>query len=128
MTFLFLRSLLVNCGCALVAFSLSAQNTIGLVDYDAEVYNEGYALFFPDQQGTVFLLNECGQVVHQWSDTQYHPGQGIRFMDNGDLVRAGRDPAGANPLFTGGGTGQMVQRKDWENNVLWQYTLSSDTA
>lgn len=105
-----------------------AQNTIGLLDYNTDALNEGYVLFFPDQQGTVFLVNECGQVVHDWPDTQYFPGHGIRFLDNGDLMRMGRDTAATNPLFTAGGTGQMIQRKDWDNNVLWQYTHSSDTA
>ncbi|MEO8591361.1 MAG: aryl-sulfate sulfotransferase, partial [Flavobacteriales bacterium] len=107
---------------------LSAQNTIGLVDFDPESMNDGYFLFYPERQRSVFLMNACGQVVHEWPDAQYYPSAGFRFLENGDIMRTGLDSASANQTFNAGGTGQLVQRKNWDNEPLWEYTCSSDTA
>lgn len=104
-----------------------AQNTIGLVEYSDDAA-EGFMLIYPDQQGTVFLLNECGQVVNTWPDTHSVPGNGARLFGDGKLMRTYVDIDGGNPFFTAGGNGESVQIKDWDNNVLWDYTLSSGTA
>lgn len=44
------------------------------------------------------------------------------------LVRTGREAGPGNLVFPGGGGGQYVQRKDWDNNILWQFEYSSDSV
>ncbi|MBK9174968.1 MAG: hypothetical protein IPM46_01275 [Flavobacteriales bacterium] len=108
---------------SVLAFLLSgaglAQNTVGLLSYSASDMAEGYVLVYPDLQGTVFMLNACGQVVHSWPDDASVPGNGSRLVADGGLVRTYVSNSGGNPFFTAGGAGAFVQWKDWDNTVLW---------
>lgn len=117
---------LVTLALVLLAGRITAQNTIGLVDF-ANDHADGYVLIYPDQQGTMYLLNSCGEVVHTWPDSTSVPGNGSRLVANGSVLRTYVDEAGGNPFFTAGGNGQHVQIKDWDNTILWDYTVSSST-
>lgn len=103
-----------------------AQNTIGLIEYATDV-QDGYVLVYPDQQGSLYLLDVCGQVVHTWPDSTSVPGNGARLIADGSILRTYVDVDGGNPFFTAGGNGEHIQIKDWENEVLWDYTVSSTT-
>jgi hypothetical protein len=46
------------------------------------------------------------------------------FMDNGDLVRTRSHQTGQ---FLGGGIGGIIERFDWEGNLLWTDTLASSS-
>lgn len=117
---------LIALSCLLVTDRLAGQNTVGLIHYDPDMV-DGYFLFFPDQQGTVFLVNACGQLVHSWPDTVSVPGNSVRLGANGTLLRTYVDEAGGNPFFTAGGNGEHLQLKAWDNTVLWDHTISSAT-
>lgn len=117
---------LVTLALVLLSGPITAQNTIGLVEF-ANDHADGYVLIYPDQQGTMYLLNSCGQVVHTWPDSNSVPGNGSRLVANGNVLRTYVDEAGGNPFFTAGGNGEHVQIKDWDNTVLWDYTVSSAT-
>ena len=39
-------------------------------------------------RGDVYLIDRLGRVVHQWSKSQYEPGQSCYLRPNGNLVRA----------------------------------------
>lgn len=110
----------------LLAGSSLAQNTVGLLNYSADMA-EGYVLVYPDLQGTVYMLNACGQIVHTWPDDASVPGNGSRLVNDGGLVRTYVSNSGGNPFFVAGGAGEFVQLKDWDNNVLWNYQVSSST-
>lgn len=105
--------------------ALVAQNTIGVVEYSEDAV-DGYMLIYPDQQGTVYLLDGCGRVVNRWEDFSSVPGNGSRLFSEGKLMRTYVDADGGNPFFTQGGNGEHIQIKDWDNGVLWDYTLSSE--
>ena len=105
-----------------------SQNTVGLLSYDPMNSYDGYNLIYPHNQPSVYLIDNCGQVVHSWQDSsQYRPGNTAYLLANGDLVKTKRrfDNSG-NPLHAGGG-GATVEVRDWDNNLKSSYTLN-DTS
>lgn len=109
---------------AFTAARTIAQNTVGLISYDETHSYLGYTLIYPFQQGNVYLLNNCGQVVHQWDDSLWVPGNSVRLMDDGGIQRLALDPAHSSTIVAGG-NGQYVQRKDWDNTVTWTWEYSN---
>ena len=113
--------------CAVPANLLHAQNTVGLLQYDQAASFEGYTLIYPFQQGSAFLLNNCGQVVHDWPDTAFVPGVSIRLMNDGGIQRCAVGPNPVSSMFAGG-AGQFVQRKDWDNTVTWMFPYCNNAV
>jgi len=101
------------------------QNTVGLLSYDYGKTFDGYNLHFPHNQGTAYLLNNCGQIVHKWEDDSgYRPGNGVYLTENGYLyVCKGRGAASNSDIHAGGG-GEKIEVRDWDNNIVWEYTLN----
>ena len=107
----------------LCAFHFSvAQNTVGTLTNDSGSYN-GYTLFSPNASTETYLINNCGEVVHQWSST-YTPAASVYLLENGNLLRTGKI---SNPDISFGGVGGHIQLFDWDNNLLWEYSYSSTT-
>ena len=96
----------------------------GLVVHEPGVTN-GYVLFNPLLSDTTYLVNNDGLIVHSWK-TPYSPGGGMYLLDDGHLLRTGRDPAMLG--FRAGGTGGIVQELDWDGDVVWEWRLSDATA
>ena len=82
----------------------------------------GYVLFAPLRSTTTYLINFGGNVVHTWS-SQYFPGNVVYLLENGNLLRTG---SLNNSTFNAGGAGGIVQEIDWDGNVVWEFTYSSD--
>lgn len=114
----------------LISFSstLCAQGTLGVVHYEPSSVQEGYNLYFPHNQGTAWLLDNCGQIVHRWENPSSRPGNSVYLLDNGDLLQCAKDTIHTNLVINAGGAGQYVQRLDWDNNVLWRYEISDNSA
>lgn len=111
------------------SFALFGQNTVGLQQYDPEKSFPGYNLFFSHNQSTVFLIDNCGRVVHTWEDsTIYRPGNSVYLMENGDLLKCKRlfNSTVSNPIWAGGG-GETVEMRDWNNELLWSFSLNNDS-
>lgn len=102
-----------------------AQNTVGLLTNDETLSQDGYTIFYPGGQQTVFMVDNCGRLVHQWSDTTYTSSHGIYLMDNGDLIRCGKSAGVLNPLMNAGGAGEMVDRRNWNGNLIWRFRYNS---
>lgn len=107
-----------------LCFSLNAisQNTVGIITNSAGSYN-GYTLLTPLTSTETYLINNCGEVVHQWTST-FTPGASTYLLENGNLLRTGKI---ANSDFPFGGVGGKLELFDWDNNLLWEYTYSSPT-
>lgn len=93
----------------LVVKTSASQETVGLVFDDVnEEKSPGYTLFTSLNDNRIFLINNCGEVVNQWtSEWGNAPNQTSRMvylLENGNLLL---------------GSGFDVQIKDWNNNVLW---------
>lgn len=100
----------------------TGQTTIGLIDRQPDS-EDGYVLFAPSSSDTTYLIDKCGRKVHQWVST-YAPGQSVYLLPDGTLVRTGRVN---NSVFTAGGTGGIIERYDWNGQLLWSFAVSSAT-
>lgn len=103
-----------------------AQNTVGLLSYSPTEAYDGYNLVYPHNQPSVFLLNNCGEIVHQWDDEDhFRPGNTAYILENGKLVKCKRDAdSNTDPIWAGGG-GQIVEIRDWDNNLEWSFELNT---
>ncbi|MDC9722848.1 MAG: aryl-sulfate sulfotransferase [Urechidicola sp.] len=98
----------------------SFSQTIGVLRNDAGSYN-GYTLLAPLGSFETYLINNCGQVVHQWTST-FNPAASVYLLENGNLLRTGKI---VNDDIQFGGVGGKIELFDWDNNLLWEYTYST---
>ncbi|MEM7103409.1 MAG: arylsulfotransferase family protein [Bacteroidota bacterium] len=109
--------------------SLAAQNTVGLLSYDPSSTFDGYNLLYPHNQPNVYLLNNCGEIVHTWTDEpNFRPGNTAYLMPNGNLIKTKRDATVVNDAIWAGGGGAIVEIRDWNNNLLWDFEMNTDTT
>jgi hypothetical protein len=99
---------------------VAQEQTVGLFLNDEQAY-EGYTLFGPAQGTSVYLINNDGLVVHEWT-TDYRPGLMGYLRDNGNLVRAARTDADS-PIGSGG----LLQEFDWDGNLVWEFEPDPQT-
>ncbi len=105
-----------------VSIALKAQNTVGLLQYDPG-NQDGYVLFAPNFGDTTYLIDKCGNRVHQWA-SPYQPGQSVYLLEDGSLLRTGRSNS---TVFNSGGQGGWIERYDWNNQLIWSYRISNAT-
>ncbi len=110
----------------LFAATMIAQtNTVGLLSYDPMKAYDGYNLFFPHNQPNVYLINNCGEIVHTWEDSaQYRPGNIAYLLENGDLVKGKRHFNISDDRIWAGGGGAIIEIRDWDNNLKWSFELN----
>lgn len=101
-------------------FFSHSQPTIGLTQYDYENL-EGYVLFSPMKSTNTYLIDKCGEKVHEWNTSSYRPGLSSYLLEDGSLIRTGILD---NPNFDEGGSGGILEKFDWDGNLVWSYTLS----
>jgi len=92
-----------------VLLSFSQSPTIGLL-YEVPGVTSGYALFTPEKNDKVFLIDECGQVVNEWLFSE-KPGLTCYFLPNGNLLRVGQS---------------SLEIRDWDNNLTWSYSTQAN--
>jgi hypothetical protein len=103
------------------------QNTVGLISYDFTQSSVGYNLHYPHNQGNVYLLNACGEIVHRWDDPVYKPGNGIQLKENGLLYVTKGKNALSNSFIHAGGGGEKVEIRNWNNQLLWEKVINDST-
>jgi len=82
----------------------------------------GYTLFAPLNGTSTYLIDLDGGVVRQW-ESELVPSAWVYLLDNGDLLRGGREPETSG--FSGGGQGGRIQRFTFDGELIWDYTLNS---
>lgn len=99
------------------------EQTIGLLSYKKYAAYDGYTLIYPREQSTVFLLNNCGEIVHQWvDDDKFVPNNAVYLLDNGYLVKCKKHNNG----LIGTGNGEyFVEIVTWDNQLVWSYELNT---
>ena len=97
-----------------------AQNTVGLIQYTTGNTN-GYVLFSPMTSTKTYLIDKCGEKVHEWNASVYKPALSSYLLPNGTLLRTGQLD---NPVFNEGGSGGIIERFDWNGTLLWNYSIS----
>ncbi|MBT8190165.1 MAG: aryl-sulfate sulfotransferase [Bacteroidia bacterium] len=102
-----------------------SQNTVGLISYDPMKTFDGYNLMFPHNQSSVFLLNNCGEIVQEWTDdANWRPGNIAYITEDGLLYKGKRDASVVNdPIWAGGG-GAILEIRDWDNNLIWDFEMN----
>jgi hypothetical protein len=105
----------------LFLISICKSQTLGLISNQNSA--EGYILFSPNSSNNTYLIDKCGNLVNSWVSA-YKPGVAVYLLEDGTLLRSGRI---ANPIINGGGLGGIIEQSDWNSNILWSYTLSSET-
>lgn len=109
---------------ALLLGSLSAQGqTVGLAQHDAGSLDDGYVLFAPLASTNTYLIDKCGRQVKTWTSA-YTPGASVYLLEDGSLLRTGNV---GNTIFNAGGTGGIVEKYDWDGNLVWSYLISDAT-
>jgi hypothetical protein len=124
------KRLLYTLSACLLLIALRAQNnTLGLLDYRPDRAYAGYTLIFPHNQPDVTLLDNCGEVVHQWTDAaNIRPGNAAYLQPDGTLLVCKRDAVVADdPIWAGGG-GEFIELRTWDNELLWSYELNDENA
>jgi hypothetical protein len=99
-----------------------APRPSGLIVHEPGTF-DGYTLITPLNSMDAHLLDMSGEIVHTWT-TEYAPAGGIYLLDDGYLLRCGR--VEDIPGFHGGGIGGVIQKLDWDSNVVWEYHVTSD--
>jgi Arylsulfotransferase (ASST)/Secretion system C-terminal sorting domain len=105
-----------------------SQNS-GLLSLSKSDVFEGYTMFYPNNQNTVYLINNCGEVVHKWTDAPTsRPGNAVYLLPNGTLLKTRRPAAvNADTIWAGGG-GATIEIVDWDNKPSWSYNLNNGKA
>lgn len=105
-----------------------SQNTVGTILNDKDASYSGFTLIYPLMQSDVYLINNCGQVVHSWPDSSgFVPGNTVYLLENGDLLKT-KKPVGIVPeSFSNGGSGGIVELRSWENELKWSKTILDGT-
>lgn len=97
------------------------NNTVGLILNTDQAY-QGYTLFAPKHNTMTYLIDNNGRVVHEWTTSQYEPGQSVYLLENGHLLRACFVKSG----HTGGGEGGRIEEYDWDGNLVWEFDYATD--
>ncbi|WP_422105744.1 aryl-sulfate sulfotransferase [Winogradskyella sp.] len=105
-----------------VPYVILSQNTVGTISITEDAF-EGYTLFTSNTK--TFLINNCGEVVNEWNSALL-PGNAVYLLPNGNLLRAGKSDNSTSALNLGG-IGGIIELYDWDDNLLWSYTYSTDS-
>lgn len=106
-----------------VSLLWTQEQTVGLFQLEAGTF-EGYTLFSPSASTNVYLINNCGELVHDW-ECSTKPGSATYLMRDGSLFRAGQLN---NLKIHAGGAGGLIEQYSWGNQLLWQFTYNSTTV
>ncbi len=106
-------------------FNSIGQNTIGLISYEPDKAYDGYNLMYPHNQPNVYLLDNCGEIVHVWEDSlNTRPGNMAYLTEDGLLYKAKRSSTiTGDPIWAGGG-GAILEIRDWDNNLIWDFEMN----
>lgn len=102
-----------------LSVDLFAVRSVGLKEYRTG-NQDGYVLFSPIPSTNAYLINKCGEKVHEWSCTA-EPGLSAFLLEDGSLLRTFKT---GNSVFTLGGNGGGIEKRDWNGNLTWSYLLS----
>jgi len=120
-----MRRLLTTLSGLMLFAILHGQNTVGLISYVPSQSHEGYNLIYPHNQPTVFLLDNCGEIVHSWEDeANWRPGNTAYLTEEGLLYKSKRDATVTSDAIWAGGGGALLEIRDWDNNLIWDFEMN----
>mgnify|MGYP000029419655 CR=1 FL=1 len=99
------------------------QQTVGLFSNDSTSYN-GYTLIAPLLSNEVYLIDNCGEMVNEWTSSTYRPAASVYLLEDGSLLKTCNPQTGK---FVVGGTGGRLEKYDWNDNLTWSFDYASET-
>lgn len=106
-----------------IASTLNSQTSVGLIQHNPGTLDDGFVLFAPTRSNTTYLIDRCGKEVKSWTST-YNPGLSCYLLSDGTLLRTG---VVQSQSFNAGGHGGVIEKIDWNGNVIWTYFISDAT-
>ena len=105
----------------MLSTTLCRSQPLGLIETSDDAYN-GYTLIRPSNYPTAFLIDNCGNLVHEWD----LPGTGntAKLREDGLLLIS--QPIDGD--FLAPGIEGKVMLIDQDSRVVWSFELSNDTA
>ncbi|MBN1779586.1 aryl-sulfate sulfotransferase [bacterium] len=103
---------------------ISLSNTVGMISWNQAKAWNGYTFFAPNMGKTGYLVDMLGRIVHQWG-LNAPPGHVVYLLPGGDLMATG---VISTPYFHEGGKGGLIQRMDWNGNVLWTFQYTNNAV
>ncbi len=99
----------------------AGDSTVGTLVNSLDAYL-GYTLFSPMLYNETYLITNDGRVVKTWR-SDHVVGNSAYLLENGDLLRTA-DPG--SPYFVVGGDAGLVERYDWDGNLVWSFLYSDE--
>lgn len=90
-----------------IVLTMGQTNTMGLLHNDGTA-SDGYTLFSPERNNQVYLINNCGQLVNEWTFSE-QPSLTAYLLEDGSLLRVGKD---------------SLEKRDWDNSLIWSFAFS----
>ncbi len=84
----------------------------------------GYTLYGPSNGRATYLINLNNQIVKTWNHNR-NGGYSYYLLESGHLLRTAM---ASGIRINGGGAQGVVQKYDWNGNLVWEYTYSSATV
>jgi hypothetical protein len=82
----------------------------------------GATLVAPLRSRTTYLVDAAGVTLHSWP-SEWTPGNSAYLMEDGSLLRCGKDAG--NAPYRGGGEGGRIQRIGWDGELVWDHQLAN---
>jgi hypothetical protein len=106
----------------LVFFASTLVMLAGITVARAEL--SSYTLFALIRQNETYLVDRDGVPVNNWTH-ENATATSVYMLPNGDLMRTAIAPATEFQTY---GAGGLVERLDWDGNIVWEYTFVSEGA
>ncbi|MEC8368395.1 MAG: hypothetical protein VXZ56_02135, partial [Bacteroidota bacterium] len=94
--------------------------TVGTL-LNTELAFDGYTLVDPMGTGNTHLINNCGEVINTWT-SDFNSGGACYLLEDGSLARGCK----VNGAFAGGGIGGRLERKNWDDDLIWVLDWADD--
>jgi len=85
---------------------------------------EGYTLFTSEYSTDTYLINNAGEVVHQWNGS-YIQGLGTYLLENGNLIRSDCSKKPDTHFLIGGFTGHVGIYAP-NGSLVWDFEYSNN--
>lgn len=101
----------------------SDLDTIGL-RFAADEATPGYTLYTPLNSIWTYLIDQDGNKVHEWIDTD-PGGNSVYLLDDGTLLRCADTGPAKGGIMIAGGDGGSIRRFGWDGELLWDFEYST---